>query len=106
MKRIIAILLLACIIVMAAGCGREARTLYESTGLKIDRCGNETTIQDKHTGSLYTLQATLTRRPKGTPAQIKDIADTPTISIQAGGGLLIVTDKESGSTVYVHRNHG
>lgn len=106
MKRITAILLLACIIITAAACGREARTLYESPGLKIDRCGNETTIQDKHTGSLYTLQAALTRRPKGTPAQIKDIADTPTISIQAGGGLVIVTDKTNGQAVYIHRNHG
>ena len=105
MKRAIAILLLAIILATAAGCSGTTVTLYESAGLKIDRGGAETTIEDKNAGSLYTLHTVRIRRQDGTTAQIKTLADTDTIKISAGGGLLIVTDKINGQTVYLHRHH-
>ena len=105
MRKAIAILLLAIILATAAGCSRATVTLYESAGLKIDRCGAETTIEDKTAGGLYTLHTVMIRRQDGTTAQIKTLADTDTIKISAGGGLLIVTDKINGQTVYLHRHH-
>ena len=105
MKRAIAILLLAVITIAAAGCSREPVTIYETEQLKIDRCGAVTTITDKSEGREYTLQAVKVKQPKGTPATVKPIADTDTITIEAGSGLLIVTDKTTGKTVYISRRH-
>lgn len=105
MRRIAAGLLLAGILLAATACGRIPATLYESEQLKIDRDGSVITVQEKEAGTVHTLRAKRERRRTGTATVIKTLTDTPTVTIQAGGGLLIVEYKATGETVYISRKH-
>ena len=79
-------------------------TLYDANGLKIERQGAETRIYDLEGGADYTFTSYRVRAGKGTAAQIseaKTTADTDTLTIQTVHGLIIVTSKATGTTLYI-----
>ena len=109
MKRKTAALLLALVMAVFAltGCtktGGEVLTLYDANGLKIEREGAQTRIYDLEGGADYTFTSHRVRAAKGTAAQIseaKTTADTDTVTIQTVHGLIIVTEKATGTTLYI-----
>lgn len=109
MKRKTAALLLALVMALFAltGCTKgeaDILTLYESNGLKIEREGVQTRIYDLEGGADYTFTSHKVRAAKGTAAQIseaKTTADTDTIQIKTVYGLIIVTEKATGTTLYI-----
>lgn len=109
MRNKAAALLLALVMAVFAltGCTKttsEVLTLYDSTGLKIERQGAETRIYDLEGEAEYTFTSHRVRAAKGTAAQIseaKTTADTDTITIQTVHGLIIVTLKDTGTTLYI-----
>lgn len=104
-----AAVLLALVMALFAltGCTNDAGkvfTLYDGNGLKIEREGVETRIYDLEGEAEYTFTSHRVRAAKGTAAQIseaKTTADTDTITIQTVHGLIIVTLKDTGTTLYI-----
>ena len=109
MKRKTTALLLALVMAVFAltGCTKneaDILTLYESNGLKIEREGAQTRIYDLEGGADYTFTSHRVRAAKGTAAQIseaKTTADTDTVTIKTVYGLIIVTEKATGTTLYI-----
>lgn len=109
MRNKAAALLLALVMALFAltGCTNdkgEVLTLYDANGLKIEREGVETRIYDLEGEAQYTFTSHRVRAAQGTAAQIseaKTTADTDTITIQTVHGLIIVTLKETGTTLYI-----
>lgn len=109
MRNKAAALLLALVMALFAltGCTNdkgEVLTLYDANGLKIEREGVETRIYDLEGEAEYTFTSHRVRAAKGTAAQIseaKTTADTDTITIQTVHGLIIVTLKDTGTTLYI-----
>ena len=109
MRNKAAAVLLALVMAVFAltGCTKttnEVLTLYDSTGLKIERQGAETRIYDLEGEAEYTFTSHRVRAAKGTAAQIseaKTTADTDTVTIQTVHGLIIVTEKATGTTLYI-----
>jgi len=109
MRKRAAALLLALVMALFAltGCTNskgEVLTLYDANGLKIERQGAETRIYDLEGEAQYTFTSHRVRAAKGTAAQIseaKTTADTDTITIQTVHGLIIVTVKTTGDTLYI-----
>lgn len=99
------ILALVMAVFALTGCtktGGEALTLYDANGLKIEREGVQTRIYDLEGGAEYTFTGHRVR--KGEAAQISEArttADTSTIKIQIVHGLIIVTIKADGKTIYI-----
>ena len=105
-----ALLALTMAVFALIGCTKTApavNTIYESNALKIDQQGAETRIYDLEGDAEYTFttyRRRVLRGTAGTAAQVtegKTTADTDTIKIQTAHGLIIVTEKTSGTTLYV-----
>ena len=109
MRKRAAALLLALVMALFAltGCTKTAPatiTLYDTESLYIERQGAETRVYDRVGGADYTFTSHRVRAAKGTAAQIseaKTTADTDTIKIQTVHGLIIVTVKDTGTTLYI-----
>ena len=110
MKSKAAALLLALVMALFAltGCtdtASEVLTLYDANGFKIERQGAETRIYDLEGGADYTFTSHRVRVDKSNPAaqisEAKTTADTDTITIQTVHGLIIVTSKATGTTLYI-----
>lgn len=105
-----AAVLLALIMAVFAltGCNRgeaDILTLYDSNGLKIERQGAETRIYDLEGGADYTFTSHRARVKGGNAANYvqnaQTTADTDTVTIQTVYGLIIVTEKATGTTLYI-----
>jgi len=101
------LLALAMALFALTGCTKAQQgiyTLYDGNGLKIEREGVETRIYDLEGEAEYTFTSHRVRAAQGTAAQIseaKTTADTDTITIQTVHGLIIVTSKATGETIYI-----
>ena len=89
------------------GCTKTAPaviTLYDTETLYIEREGAETRVYDRVGNADYTFTSHRVRAGQGTAAQIseaKTTADTDTLTIQTVHGLIIVTSKATGETIYI-----
>ena len=80
----------------------DISTLYSSNALKIERQGAETRIYDLEGDTVYTFTSHRVKKGAAEPVQAaQTTADTGTVTIQTVHGLIIVTDKATGSTLYV-----
>jgi len=106
------LLALAMALFALTGCTKAQQgiyTLYDGNGLKIEREGVETRIYDLEGEAEYTFTSHRVRAAQGTAAQgtaaqiseAKTTADTDTITIQTVHGLIIVTSKATGETIYI-----
>lgn len=99
------LLALAMALFALTGCTNDAGkvfTLYDGNGLKIEREGVETRIYDLEGEAEYTF--TSHRVKKGAAEPVKEAqttTDTDTIKIQTVHGLIIVTSKATGTTLYI-----
>ena len=106
-KAIAFILALVMAVFALTGCTKTQQgtiTLYDGNGLKIEREGLETRTYDLKGKAEYTFTSHRVRAAQGTAAQIseaKTTADTDTIKIQTVHGLIIVTEKATGKTLYI-----
>ena len=81
-----------------------ATTLYDSETLYIERQGAETRVYDRVGGADYTFTSHRVKAGQGTAAQIREAtttADTDTIQLKTVYNLIIVTDKTTGTTLYI-----
>lgn len=107
MKSKVTALLLALVMAVFAltGCtktGGEVLTLYDANGLKIEREGVQTRIYDLEGDAEYTFTAHRVKKSAAEPVkEAQTTADTDTITIQTVHGLIIVTSKATGTTVYI-----
>ena len=107
MKSKITALLLALVMAVFAltGCTNskgEVLTLYDANGLKIEREGAQTRIYDLEGDAEYTFTAHRVRKSTAEPVkEAQTTADTDTITIQTVHGLIIVTSKATGETIYI-----
>jgi hypothetical protein len=89
------------------GCTKTAPaaiTLYDTETLYIEREGAETRVYDRVGNADYTFTSHRVRAGQGTAAQIseaKTTTETDTIKLQTVYGVIIVTDKTTGTTLYV-----
>lgn len=101
------LLALAMALFALTGCTNDAGkvfTLYDGNGLKIEREGVETRIYDLEGEAEYTFTSRRVKKDTSAAAQIseaKTTADTDTITIQTVHGLIIVTSKATGTTLYI-----
>lgn len=102
-----AAVLLALVLAVFAltGCtktGGEVLTLYDANGLKIEREGAQTRIYDLEGDAAYTFTAHRVKKSAAEPVkEAQTTADTDTITIQTVHGLIIVTSKATGTTLYI-----
>lgn len=78
--------------------------LYDTDGLKIEREGAETRIYDLEGDAEYTFTTRRVKRATGAAAYIsegKTATDTETLTIKTVYGLIIVTEKATGKTLYI-----
>ena len=107
MRNKAAALLLALVMAVFAltGCTKttsEVLTLYDSTGLKIERQGAETRIYDLEGEAEYTFTSHRVKKSAAEPVkEAQTTTDTDTITIQTVHGLIIVTLKDTGTTLYI-----
>ena len=101
-------LLLALVMAVFAltGCTKDGGvvTLYDTNALKIEQEGAETRIYDLEGDAEYTFTSRKVRAARGTIAHIseaKTAADTDTVTVQTVYGVIIVTVKETGETLYI-----
>lgn len=80
-------------------------TLYDANGLKIEREGAQTRIYDLEGEAEYTFTSHRVHVKRGNAAQYvqaaQTTADTDTVTIQTVYGLIIVTSKATGETIYI-----
>ena len=100
-------LILALVMALFAltGCtktGGEVLTLYDANGLKIEREGAQTRIYDLEGEAEYTFTSHRVKKSAAEPVKEAQTAtDTDTIKIQTVHGLIIVTSKATGETIYI-----
>lgn len=104
-KAIVLFIVLGVLTLFLTGCTRTAEegTLYTSGTLEIVREGTKTRILDLAGKSEYSFTSKRERAKTGEKSVTNGIvtADTDTIRIETAHGIIIVTDKTAGSTVYV-----
>lgn len=104
-KAIALILALAIAVFALTGCTKqEARvsTLYSSNALKVERQGADTRIYDLEGEAEYTFTSHRVKKSAAEPVQAaQTTTDTDTITIQTVHGLIIVTSKATGTTLYI-----
>ena len=89
------------------GCTKTAPatiTLYDTESLYIERQGAETRVYDRVGGADYTFTSHRVKAGQGTAAQIREAsttASTDTVEIKTVYNLIIVTDKTTGTTLYI-----
>ena len=77
-------------------------TLYDANGLKIEREGVQTRIYDLEGEAEYTFTSHRVKKSAAEPVkEAQTTADTDTITIQTVHGLIIVTSKATGTTLYI-----
>ena len=79
-------------------------TLYDGNGLKIEREGVETRIYDLEGEAEYTFTSHRVKTDGSPAAQIREAsttASTDTVEIKTVYNLIIVTDKTTGTTLYI-----
>ena len=102
-----AAVLLALVMALFAltGCTNDAGkvfTLYDGNGLKIEREGVETRIYDLEGEAEYTFTSHRVKKSAAEPVkEAQTTTDTDTITIQTVHGLIIVTSKATGTTLYI-----
>lgn len=102
-----AAVLLALVMALFAltGCTNDAGkvfTLYDGNGLKIEREGVETRIYDLEGEAEYTFTSHRVKKSAAEPVkEAQTTTDTDTIKIQTVHGLIIVTSKATGTTIYI-----
>lgn len=107
MRRKAAAVLLALVMALFAltGCTNDAGkvfTLYDGNGLKIEREGVETRIYDLEGEAEYTFTSHRVKKSAAEPVkEAQTTTDTDTIKIQTVHGLIIVTSKATGETIYI-----
>lgn len=107
MRSKVAAVLLALVMALFAltGCTNDAGkvfTLYDGNGLKIEREGVETRIYDLEGEAEYTFTSHRVKKSAAEPVKEAQTAtDTDTIKIQTVHGLIIVTSKATGTTLYI-----
>lgn len=107
MKSKAAAVLLALVMALFAltGCTNDAGkvfTLYDGNGLKIEREGVETRIYDLEGEAEYTFTSHRVKKSAAEPVkEAQTTTDTDTIKIQTVHGLIIVTSKATGTTLYI-----
>ena len=93
------------------GCAKEqpeAVVLYDTETVCIERQGADTRIYARVGDSVYTLTAHRTRIKTDAAQDVKEAStttNTDTITIQTVLGIIIVTDKASGKTLYIKTGH-
>lgn len=106
-KAVTVLLVLVMAVFALTGCTQAQQgtvTLYDTDTVKIEREGAQTRIYDLEGGADYSFTAHKVRTPKG---QVKYVsgatvaADTDTIEIKTVYGIIIVTDKTTGETLYI-----
>ena len=101
------LLALAMALFALTGCTNDAGkvfTLYDGNGLKIERQGVETRIYDLEGEAEYTFTSHRVKTDGSPAAQIREAsttADTDTVEIKTVYNLIIVTDKTTGTTLYI-----
>ena len=101
------ILALVMAVFALTGCTKTAPaaiTLYDTESLYIERQGAETRVYDRVGGADYTFTSHRVKAGQGTAAQIREAsttADTDTVEIKTVYNLIIVTDKTTGTTLYI-----
>ncbi len=89
------------------GCTKTAPatiTLYDTESLYIERQGAETRVYDRIGGADYTFTSHRVKTDGSPAAQIREAtttADTDTIQLKTVYNLIIVTDKTTGTTLYI-----
>ena len=107
MKSKVTALLLALVMAVLAltGCTKAQQgiyTLYDANGLKIEREGAQTRIYDLEGDAAYTFTAHRVKKSAAEPVkEAQTTTDTDTITIQTVHGLIIVTSKATGETIYI-----
>lgn len=107
MRSKVAAVLLALVMALFAltGCTNDAGkvfTLYDGNGLKIEREGVETRIYDLEGEAEYTFTSHRVKKSAAEPVkEAQTTTDTDTITIQTVHGLIIVTSKATGETIYI-----
>ncbi|MBQ3463933.1 MAG: hypothetical protein IJH36_12690 [Clostridia bacterium] len=107
MKSKVTALLLALVMAVFAltGCTKAQQgiyTLYDANGLKIEREGAQTCIYDLEGDAAYTFTAHRVKKSAAEPVkEAQTTADTDTITIQTVHGVIIVTSKATGETIYI-----
>ena len=107
MKSKITALLLALVMAVFAltGCTKAQQgiyTLYDANGLKIEREGVQTRIYDLEGNAEYTFTTHRVKKSAAEPVkEAQTTTDTDTITIQTVHGLIIVTSKATGTTLYI-----
>lgn len=104
-KAIAFILALVMAVFALTGCTKTQQgtiTLYDGNGLKIERDGVETRIYDLEGDAEYTFTSHRVRKSAVEPVkEAQTTTDTDTITIQTVHGLIIVTSKATGTTLYI-----
>lgn len=105
-RKAVAVLLALVMAVFAlTGCTKTQQgtyTLYEANGLKIEREGIETRIYDLEGEAEYTFTSHRVKKSAAEPVkEAQTTTDTDTIKIQTVHGLIIVTSKATGTTIYI-----
>ena len=109
MRKRAAALLLALVMALFAltGCTKTAPaaiTLYDTETLYIEREGAETRVYDRVGNVDYTFTSHRVKTDGSPAAQIREAsttASTDTIEIKTVYNLIIVTDKTTGTTLYI-----
>ena len=89
------------------GCTKTAPaaiTLYDTETLYIERQGAETRVYDRVGGGQYTFTSHRVKADQSAAAQIREAsttASTDTVEIKTVYNLIIVTDKTTGTTLYI-----
>jgi len=89
------------------GCTKTAPaaiTLYDTETLYIERQGAETRVYDRVGGGQYTFTSHRVKADQSAAAQIseaKTTAETDKIKLQTVFNFIIITDKTTGSTLYI-----
>lgn len=79
-------------------------TLYDSKALRIEREGDTTHIYDVEGGGSYSFKTVSTRKKKSEVQAVKTAStsvSSETIDIKTVHGLIIVTLKPDGETLYI-----
>ena len=89
------------------GCTKTAPaaiTLYDTESLYIERQGAETRVYDRVGNADYTFTSHRVKADGSPAAQIREAsttANTDTVEIKTVYNLIIVTDKTTGTTLYI-----
>lgn len=101
------ILALVMAVFALTGCTKTApavTTLYDTESLYIERQGAETRVYDRVGNADYTFTSHRVKTDGSPAAQIREAsttASTDTVEIKTVYNLIIVTDKTTGTTLYI-----